>query len=144
MSVGIVGLPNVGKSTLFNALSSKEAEAANYAFCTIDPNVGIPIVAVVAMGYTLLGGMWSVTLTDAFQIALILAGLVERVPEPNDRRGIRLLLTEAGEAAMAEAERVLTARVLELVDDPHGAVDQHAGLVADLAAALERERSPAH
>ena len=41
LEVGIVGLPNVGKSTLFRALTKVDAEAANYPFCTIDPNVGV-------------------------------------------------------------------------------------------------------
>ena len=41
LNCGIVGLPNVGKSTIFQAITSAPAEAANYPFCTIEPNVGI-------------------------------------------------------------------------------------------------------
>ena len=41
MKLGIVGLPNVGKSTLFNAITNAGAQSANYAFCTIEPNVGV-------------------------------------------------------------------------------------------------------
>ncbi|MGO4210968.1 GTPase, partial [Terriglobus sp. YAF25] len=44
LNCGIVGLPNVGKSTIFNALTSAKAMAANYPFCTIEPNVGVVVV----------------------------------------------------------------------------------------------------
>ena len=51
MKLGIVGLPNVGKSTLFNALTSAGAESANYPFCTIEPNVGVVAVPDARLDY---------------------------------------------------------------------------------------------
>ena len=44
MKLGMIGLPNVGKSTLFNAITNAGAQAANYPFCTIEPNVGVVAV----------------------------------------------------------------------------------------------------
>ena len=76
MKLGIVGLPNVGKSTLFNALTKAGAESANYPFCTIDPNVGI--VAVPDERIRLLGEMYhSKKVTPAVIEFVDIAGLVK-------------------------------------------------------------------
>ncbi len=76
MKLGIVGLPNVGKSTLFNSLTKAGAESANYPFCTIDPNVGI--VAVPDERIKLLGEMYhSKKVTPAVVEFVDIAGLVK-------------------------------------------------------------------
>ena len=76
MKLGIVGLPNVGKSTLFNSLTKAGAESANYPFCTIDPNVGI--VSVPDERLKLLGDMYqSKKVTPAVIEFVDIAGLVK-------------------------------------------------------------------
>ncbi|MDO4336986.1 MAG: redox-regulated ATPase YchF [Eubacteriales bacterium] len=76
MKLGIVGLPNVGKSTLFNSLTKAGAESANYPFCTIDPNVGI--VTVPDERLSLLGDFYhSRKVTPAVIEFVDIAGLVK-------------------------------------------------------------------
>ena len=76
MKLGIVGLPNVGKSTLFNSLTKAGAESANYPFCTIDPNVGVVAVPDARLG--LLADMYhSAKVTPAVIEFVDIAGLVK-------------------------------------------------------------------
>ncbi|MBP5746657.1 MAG: redox-regulated ATPase YchF [Lachnospiraceae bacterium] len=76
MKLGIVGLPNVGKSTLFNSLTKAGAESANYPFCTIDPNVGV--VAVPDERIKLLGKLYNTKKVTPAVIEFVdIAGLVK-------------------------------------------------------------------
>lgn len=76
MKLGIVGLPNVGKSTLFNSLTKAGAESANYPFCTIDPNVGV--VAVPDERIRLLGELYHTKKVTPAVIEFVdIAGLVK-------------------------------------------------------------------
>lgn len=76
MELGVVGLPNVGKSTLFNALTKAGAQSANYPFCTIEPNVGV--VDVPDERLEVLGKIYNTKkITPAFIKFVDIAGLVK-------------------------------------------------------------------
>ena len=80
LSIGIVGMPNVGKSTLFNALTKKNVLAANYPFATIEPNVGVVGVPDARLA-VLAGIVGSNTLLPAVVSFVDIAGIVKGASE---------------------------------------------------------------
>lgn len=109
MELGVVGLPNVGKSTLFNAITKAGAESANYPFCTIEPNVGI--VAVPDERLDVLGKMYNTKkITHASLKFVDIAGLVKGASR-GEGLGNRFL------ASIRECEAIV--HVVRCFEDPN-------------------------
>ncbi len=141
LSVGIVGLPNVGKSTIFNALTAAGAQSANYPFCTIEPNVGIvPVIDPRLQRIAALAESKQIVFTDLKVVDI--AGLV-RGASKGEGLGNQFL------ANIRETEAIL--HVVRCFDDPNvvhveGSVDPERDievietelLLADLDALAKR------
>ncbi|MEK7122353.1 MAG: GTPase, partial [Patescibacteria group bacterium] len=118
MKIGIVGLPNVGKSTLFKALTKKQVDIANYPFCTIDPNVGV--VKVPDERLAKLTELTHSAKTIPTSIEFVdIAGLVKGASQ-GEGLGNQFLAHIREVDAIAEVVRVFTDKnIIHVSDDPN-------------------------